>query len=55
MQKSFAPKLFGFFSEMEFYVKIALSCTILQQGIYWLLRDVELSFISQVFLYWWKL
>jgi len=52
MQKSFAPKLFGFFSEMEFYVKIALSCTILQQGIYWLLRDVELSFISQVFLYW---
>jgi sterol desaturase/sphingolipid hydroxylase (fatty acid hydroxylase superfamily) len=37
---------------MEFYIKIALSCTIFQQGIYWLLRDVKLSFIPQVFLYW---
>jgi sterol desaturase/sphingolipid hydroxylase (fatty acid hydroxylase superfamily) len=52
MQKSFVKKLFGFLSEMEFYIKIALSCTIFQQGIYWLLRDVKLSFIPQVFLYW---
>jgi len=52
MQQSSSKKLFGFLSEMEFYIKIALSCTIFQQGIYWLLRDVKLSFISQVFLYW---
>ena len=45
-------KIFDFCVEVEFYFKIAISCTILQQGFAWLTRDFELNFTSQVLLYW---
>jgi len=45
-------KLFNFCFETEFYLKIAISCTILQQIFYWLLHDIEFNFITQVLLYW---
>ena len=45
-------KTFDFCVEIEFYLKIAITCTIVQQIFYWLLHDIELSFISQVLLYW---
>ncbi len=45
-------KLFNIFSELEFYFKVAVSCTILQQFFYWILRNNELNFSIQVVLYW---
>ncbi|MEY2830923.1 MAG: hypothetical protein RLZZ574_181 [Cyanobacteriota bacterium] len=45
-------KIFNFCFEIEFYLKIAISCTIIQQIFYWLLHDIKLNFISQVILYW---
>jgi sterol desaturase/sphingolipid hydroxylase (fatty acid hydroxylase superfamily) len=45
-------KLFNFCFEIEFYLKIAISCTIVQQIFYSLLHDMELNFITQVILYW---
>jgi len=45
-------KVFNFFLEMEFYLKIAISCTILQQVFYFILQGLELNFITQVLLYW---
>lgn len=45
-------KIFDFFVEIEFYLKIAISCTIIQQIFYWLLHDIKLGFMSQVLLYW---
>jgi sterol desaturase/sphingolipid hydroxylase (fatty acid hydroxylase superfamily) len=45
-------KLFNFCFEIEFYLKIAMSCTIAQQIFYWLLHDTELKLITQVLLYW---
>jgi sterol desaturase/sphingolipid hydroxylase (fatty acid hydroxylase superfamily) len=45
-------KLFNFSFEIEFYLKIAISCTIIQKIFYWLLQDIELNFLSQVILYW---
>ncbi|MBW4677925.1 MAG: sterol desaturase family protein [Desmonostoc geniculatum HA4340-LM1] len=45
-------KIFDFFFEVEFYLKIAISCTIVQQIFYWLLHNIELNFITQVLLYW---
>ncbi|MEH2140772.1 hypothetical protein [Nostoc sp.] len=45
-------KIFNFCFEVEFYLKIAISCTIVQQIFYWLLHNIELNFINQVLLYW---
>lgn len=45
-------QFFNLCFESEFYLKIAISCTIVQQIFYWLLHDIELNFISQVLLYW---
>lgn len=44
--------ILNFLFELEFYIKVAISCAILQQLIYWVLHDVELNFILQVVLYW---
>ena len=38
--------------EIEFFLKVAISCTIVQQFFYWILKDFTLSFTSQVVLYW---
>ncbi len=38
--------------EMEFYLKIAITCTILQQVFYLVLNKLQLNLISQVVLYW---
>lgn len=43
---------FNFCLEIEFYLKIAISCVIVQQGFYFLLNNVELNFITEVLLYW---
>jgi hypothetical protein len=43
---------FNFLLEIEFYLKIAISCTIFQQLFYYLLHDLELNFPMQVILYW---
>jgi sterol desaturase/sphingolipid hydroxylase (fatty acid hydroxylase superfamily) len=45
-------KLFDFCCEVEFYLKIGITCTIVQQIFYWLLPDIKLNFITQVLLYW---
>jgi sterol desaturase/sphingolipid hydroxylase (fatty acid hydroxylase superfamily) len=45
-------KFFNLCFEIEFYIKIAISCTIVQQVFYFLLHDIELNFITQVLLYW---
>ncbi len=45
-------KFFNFCFEVEFYLKIAITCTIVQQIFYWLLHNIELNFITQVLLYW---
>ena len=45
-------KLFNFCFEIEFYLKIAISCTIVQQVFYFLLNNIEINFITQVLLYW---
>lgn len=45
-------KIFDFGVEIEFYLKIALICSLMQQLFYWLLHNRELSFIAQVVLYW---
>ncbi|MGB3693721.1 MAG: sterol desaturase family protein [Spirulinaceae cyanobacterium] len=44
--------IFNFFFEIEFYLKVAISCTIFQQVFYWVLQDIKLNFFSQVLLYW---
>ncbi|MFP5273309.1 sterol desaturase family protein [Coleofasciculus sp.] len=44
--------IFNLFFELEFYLKIAISCAILQRFLHWVLHDVELKFITQVVLYW---
>jgi len=45
-------RLLNFCFEMEFYLKIAISCTIAQQLFYLLLNKVKLNFTSEVLLYW---
>lgn len=45
-------KIFNLFFEIEFYLKIAVSCTIIQQLNFWLLQNIKLNFISEVLLYW---
>ncbi|MDB9523521.1 sterol desaturase family protein [Dolichospermum circinale CS-1225] len=44
--------LLNFCFEMEFYLKIAISCTIVQQVFYLLLHNLQLNLISQVLFYW---
>lgn len=44
-------KNFNLFVEVEFYLKVAISCTIVQQIFYWLLHNIELNFITCVLLY----
>lgn len=45
-------QIFDLFFEIEFYLKIAISCTIIQQINFWLLQNIKLNFISEVLLYW---
>jgi sterol desaturase/sphingolipid hydroxylase (fatty acid hydroxylase superfamily) len=45
-------KVLNLFFEIEFYLKIAISCTIVQQVFYLLLNNIEVNFITQVLLYW---
>jgi len=45
-------KFLNFCFEIKFYLKIAISCTIVQQVFYWLLHDIEPNFITEVLLYW---
>jgi sterol desaturase/sphingolipid hydroxylase (fatty acid hydroxylase superfamily) len=40
------------FYEFEFYIKIALCCTIFQQIFYFLLKNIDLAFATQVIIYW---
>ncbi|GAX38615.1 sterol desaturase family protein [Nodularia sp. NIES-3585] len=45
-------KIFNFCFEIEFYLKIAIACTIVQQIFSWFLHNNQLNFITQVLLYW---
>jgi sterol desaturase/sphingolipid hydroxylase (fatty acid hydroxylase superfamily) len=45
-------KFFNFCFESEFFMKIAVCCTIIQQALYFLLNNITLNFITQVILYW---
>ncbi len=45
-------KIFDLCFEIEFYLKVAIFCTLFQQFFSWILHDIELNFISQVILYW---
>lgn len=45
-------RFLDFWFEIEFYLKIAIACTIFQQLFYWVLSDIQLDFITQVLLYW---
>jgi sterol desaturase/sphingolipid hydroxylase (fatty acid hydroxylase superfamily) len=45
-------KFFNLCFEIEFYLKIAISCTLVQQVFYLLLNNIKLNFITQVVLYW---
>ncbi len=45
-------KIFYLFFEIEFYFKIAISCTVIQQLNFWLLQNIKLNFMSEVLLYW---
>ncbi|NET24563.1 sterol desaturase family protein [Okeania sp. SIO1I7] len=45
-------KLLNFCYEIEFYIKIAISCTIFQQVFYFFLKNTKLNFIAQIILYW---
>ncbi len=45
-------KFFNLCFEIEFYLKVAIFCTIFQQLFSWILHETELNFISQVILYW---
>ena len=44
-------KLLNFCFEIEFYLKVAITCTISQQFFYWVLHDIEINFINQVVVY----
>jgi hypothetical protein len=45
-------KFFNFCFEIEFYLKVAISCTIVHQGFYLLLHNTKLDFMTQVVSYW---
>ena len=44
-------KTLGFLTEIEFFIKIAVICTLLQQLFYLFLKDIEMPFEFQVLLY----
>jgi len=45
-------KFLDFAPGIEFYIKIAIACTLLQQIFFFLLGNTEISFTNQVLLYW---
>ena len=45
-------KLFNLFLEIEFFIKVAVACTLVQQLIYWLSNKFDLDFTAEVLLYW---
>lgn len=45
-------KIFNLFFEIEFFIKVAIACTLVQQVIYWLLNKINLDFTAEVLLYW---
>ena len=45
-------KMLNFGCEMEFYFKVAVTCTLVQQLLYEPLHYLKLSLIGQVLLYW---
>ncbi|MCP2726962.1 sterol desaturase family protein [Limnofasciculus baicalensis] len=53
IEDTMMKKFFDICFEFEFYLKIAITCTIFQQLFYWLLHyiNIELNFITQVLLY----
>jgi sterol desaturase/sphingolipid hydroxylase (fatty acid hydroxylase superfamily) len=44
--------IFNFCLEIEFYLKIAISCTVVQQVFYFFLNNIEMNLITQAALYW---
>lgn len=44
-------KTLGFLPEIEFFIKIAVICTLLQQLFYLFLKDIETPFEFQVLMY----
>lgn len=45
-------KFLDFAPGIEFYIKIAIACTLLQQLFFYFLGNVEISFLNQILLYW---
>jgi len=45
-------KLLNFAPGIEFYIKVAIACTLIQQVFFYFLGNSQISFINQVFLYW---
>ncbi|MCC3409687.1 MAG: sterol desaturase family protein [Microcoleus sp. PH2017_10_PVI_O_A] len=45
-------KLFNLFFEIEFFIKVAVACTLVQQLIYWLSNKFHFDFTAEVLLYW---
>ncbi len=45
-------KFFSFFTELEFFVKIAFSCAVLQQFFFIFLSNFQFNFITEVCIYW---
>lgn len=45
-------RFFGYLSSLEFFLKVALTCVLVQQLIYLLVGGAQLSFGVQVLLYW---
>jgi sterol desaturase/sphingolipid hydroxylase (fatty acid hydroxylase superfamily) len=42
----------GLLSELEFFIKVAFSCAVLQQFFFVVLSNFQLSFITEVIIYW---
>ncbi|WP_293229965.1 MULTISPECIES: hypothetical protein [unclassified Microcoleus] len=51
-QDKLTVKLFNLFFEIEFFIKVAVACTLVQQLIYWLSNKFHLGFTAEVLLYW---
>ena len=45
-------RIFGILTEFEFYLKIAIACTLFQQVFYVVLGNTQIDYINQVILYW---
>jgi sterol desaturase/sphingolipid hydroxylase (fatty acid hydroxylase superfamily) len=50
--KIVTKRIFDFCSEFEFYLKIAICCTILQQIFSLLFSRIHMTFVTEVILYW---